>query len=62
MLLVDMKYSVVEKNVLMKQINESSDGVYYYVCNRDGEILYHPRRAEINRELFKENSPYAARI
>ena len=50
-LLVDMKYSVVE-NVL-KQINESSDGVYYYVCNRDGELLYHPRRAEIDRELFK---------
>ena len=57
-LLVDMKYSVVE-NVL-KQINESSDGVYYYVCNRDGELLYHPRRAEIDRELFKENSLKAA--
>lgn len=55
-----MKYSVVE-NVL-KQINESSDGVYYYVCNRDGELLYHPRRAEIDRELFKENSLKAARI
>ena len=40
--------------------DRSSDGVYYYVCNRDGELLYHPRRAEIDRELFKENSLKAA--
>ena len=54
-LLVDMKYSVVE-NVL-KQINESSDGVYYYVCNRDeGSFTIVQEEQDRDRELFKENS------
>ena len=53
-LLVDMKYSVIED--VLKQINESSDGIYYYICNYDGEMIYHPRRGEIDRGLFEEDS------
>ena len=29
-LLVDMKYSVIED--VLKQINDSSEGIYYYLC------------------------------
>ena len=39
-LLVDMKYSVLED--MLERINETSSGIYYYLCSRDGEIIYHP--------------------
>jgi len=57
-LLVDMKYSVLED--MLERINETSSGIYYYLCNRDGEIIYHPRWTEINRGLFKEKNNKAA--
>ena len=57
-LLVDMKYSVLED--MLEQINETSSGIYYYLCSRDGEIIYHPRWTEINRGLFKEKNNKAA--
>ena len=53
-LLLDMKYSVIRD--VMKQINDSSDGIYYYLSSQSGEMLYHPRGTELNRGLFKENS------
>lgn len=49
-LLVDMKYSVIED--VLKQINDSSEGIYYYLISRNGEIIYHPRRAEMDRGLL----------
>lgn len=51
-LLVDIKSSVISDT--MKAINEESNDVYYYLCNREGEIIYHPRRAEIDRGLISE--------
>lgn len=57
-LLVDMKYSVFED--MLERINETSSGIYYYLCSRDGEIIYHPRWTEINRGLFKEKNNKAA--
>ena len=53
-LLLDMKYSVIRD--VMKQINDSSDGIYYYLSSQSGEMIYHPRETELNRGLFKENS------
>ena len=53
-LLVDMKYSVLED--MLERINETSSGIYYYLCSRDGEIIYHPRWTGINRGLFKEKN------
>ena len=53
-LLLDMKYSVIRD--VMKQINDSSDGIYYYLSSQGGEMIYHPRGTELNRGLFKENS------
>lgn len=57
-LLVDMKYSVLED--MLERINETSSGIYYYLCSREGEIIYHPRWTEINRGLFKEKNNKAA--
>ena len=57
-LLVDMKYSVLED--MLDRINETSSGIYYYLCSRDGEIIYHPRWTEINRGFFKEENNKAA--
>ena len=57
-LLVDMKYSVLED--MLERINETSSVIYYYLCSRDGEIIYHPRWTEINRGLFKEKNNKAA--
>ena len=57
-LLVDMKYSVLED--MLERINETSSGIYYFLCSRDGEIIYHPRWTEINRGLFKEKNNKAA--
>ncbi len=57
-LLIDMKYSVIEET--LSRINDSSSETYYYLCNRDGDIIYHPRRAEIDRGFFNEESNVAA--
>ena len=57
-LLIDMKYSVIEE--ALSRINDSSSETYYYLCNRDGDIIYHPRRAEIDRGFFTEESAEAA--
>ena len=58
-LLVDMKYSVIED--VLKQINDSSEGIYYYMISRDGQMIYHPRKTEMARGLFEENSLKASR-
>ena len=58
-LLLDMKYSVIRD--VMKQINDCSGGIYYYLISQDGEIIYHPRGTELNRGLFEENSLDAAK-
>lgn len=57
-LLIDMKYSVI-KDVL-DRLNQDSNGIYYYICSRDGEMIYHPRYTEIKRGLFEERSIAAA--
>ena len=49
-LLVDMKYSVIED--VLKQINDSSEGIYYYMISRDGQMIYHPRKTEMARGLI----------
>ena len=53
-LLVDMKYSIIEET--LDRINKDSNGIYYYLCDSDGQIIYHPRITEIDRGIFKENN------
>ena len=39
-LLVDMKYSFIEE--MMNQVNDQNRGRYYYVCDGEGNLIYHP--------------------
>lgn len=57
-LLVDMDYSGISR--MMNQINSSGSGQYYYLCDSNGEIIYHPRQVQISKGLGKENSWKAA--
>lgn len=57
-LLVDMDFSSISR--MMKQINEVSNGQYYYLCDNNGQIIYHPRQIQISDGICKENSSVAA--
>ena len=57
-LLVDMKYSVISET--FDRINQAAGGTCYYLCDKDGRLLYHPRQTEIDRGLYTENSQEAA--
>lgn len=57
-LLVDMDYSSISR--MMKQINASNNGQYYYLCDSNGEIIYHTRQIQISHGIFDENSKNAA--
>lgn len=45
---------------MMNQINEVGNGQYYYLCNSDGDIIYHPRQIQISDGISRENSIKAA--
>ncbi len=53
-LLIDMKYSIIEET--LDRINEGTNGIYYYLCNSNGELIYHPRKVEIDRGIISEDS------
>lgn len=57
-LLVDMDFSNISR--MMNQINEEGNGQYYYLCNGDGDIIYHPRQVQISDGISRENSVKAA--
>ncbi len=57
-LLVDMDYSGIAR--MMKQINTSNNGQYYYLCDSNGQIIYHMRQIQISNGIFQENSRTAA--
>ncbi len=57
-LLVDMDYSSIER--MMKQINTSNSGQYFYLCDGDGKIIYHTRQIQISNGIAEENSLQAA--
>ena len=57
-LLVDMDYSSISR--MMRQINESNSGQYYYLCDSNGEIIYHPRQIQIRDGIAAENNEAAA--
>lgn len=57
-LLVDMDYSVISR--MLDQINNFDNGQYYYLCDSNGEIIYHPRRIQISDGISSENSAAAA--
>ena len=57
-LLVDMDYSSISR--MMKQINTSNNGQYYYLCDSNGQIIYHPRQIQLGKGICNENSIVAA--
>lgn len=57
-LLVDMDFPSISR--MMNQINEVGNGQYYYLCNSDGDIIYHPRQIQISDGISRENSIKAA--
>lgn len=57
-LLVDMDYSSISR--MMKQINTLNNGQYYYLCDSNGQIIYHPRQIQISDGIYSENNQVAA--
>ena len=57
-LLVDMDYSSISR--MMDQINTENSGQYFYLCDSNGEIIYHPRQIQISDGIFDENNQTAA--
>ena len=53
-LLVDMDFSGI--SWMMKQLNTSKTGQYYYLCDSSGQIIYHPRQIQISEGIYKENT------
>jgi len=58
-LLVDMDYSSISR--MLKQMNSTNNGQYYYLCDSNGEIIYHPRQIQISDGIYRENSRVAAK-
>ena len=59
-LLVDMDYSSISR--MMNKINAVNNGQYYYLCDRQGNIIYHPRQTQIQWGICGENSETACRV
>ena len=57
-LLVDMDYSSISR--MMNQINTMDNGQYYYLCDSNGEIIYHRQQIQISDEILSENSEAAS--
>lgn len=58
-LLVDMDYTSISR--MMNQINTSNNGQYYYLCDSNGQIIYHPRQIQISKGICNENSVETAK-
>lgn len=57
-LLVDMDYSSISR--MMEQINAAGNGQYFYLCDKDGEIIYHPHQILLDHEGEQEGNQKAA--
>lgn len=57
-LLVDMDYSGISR--MMEQINASGNGQYYYLCDGNGNIIYHPHQVQLDNGMQSESSVKAA--
>ena len=53
-LLVDMDYSNISR--MMTQINELNGEQYFYLCDSDGEIIFHPQQVQLSKGMYSENN------
>ncbi len=57
-LLVDMNYKSIEE--LLDKVNTDDSGEYVYLCDQNGELIYHPRQNLIRMGVEHENNIVAA--
>lgn len=57
-LLVDMNYSTIER--MLDDVNTDAGTRYFYLCDSDGEMIYHPRQMQIASGFLEENNKAAA--
>lgn len=58
-LLVDMDYSGISR--MMKKMNGQNSRQYCYLCDSNGEIIYHPRQIQISKGICNESSAATAK-
>ena len=57
-LVIDMNYSSIEH--LFEKLNKEMKSEYVYLCNSNGEIIYHPKQNLLYAGLAEENNSEAA--
>lgn len=57
-LLVDMDYSSISR--MLNRINTLNNGQYYYLCDSNGQIIYHMRQIQLSNGICNESSVAAA--
>lgn len=57
-LVIDMNYSSMEH--LFEKLNKEMTSEYVYLCNSNGEIIYHPKQNLLYAGLAEENNEKAA--
>ena len=57
-LLVDMDYSGIAR--MMERINTTDSGQYFYLCDSNGQIIYHPHQVQLDNGMKNESSKKAA--
>lgn len=57
-LLVDMDYSGIAR--MMDRINTAGGGQYFYLCDSNGQIIYHPHQVQLDNGMKNESSKKAA--
>lgn len=53
-LLVDMKFSSIQQ--MLEKVNSDNSSEYIYLCDGDGNIIYHPRQELMNAGIYQENN------
>ncbi len=52
-LLLDMNYNTIEQ--MLKEVNSVSGNQYVYLVSGNGQIIYHPKKQQIDTDIFHEN-------
>lgn len=58
-LLVDLDYDAIASS--MEQINDTENGQYFYLCDAEGNMIYHPAKMFLQRNMLKEKNTQDAR-
>ncbi|MCQ2508377.1 MAG: cache domain-containing protein, partial [Dorea sp.] len=53
-LVIDMKYSTIQQ--MIDKVNSEDSSEYIYLCDGNGDIIYHPKRLWMNAGLYEEET------